>query len=102
MELADDGSFVSVAGERRVKDVQVLNSETGEYEALDPEATYTVASHNYMLKQGGDGYTMFEDCNILLDETLIDNQVLINYINDYLGGVIGSQYSATEGRITVI
>ena len=102
VELADDGSFVSVAGERRVKDVQVLNSETGEYEALDPEATYTVASHNYMLKQGGDGYTMFEDCNILLDETLIDNQVLINYINDYLGGVIGSQYSATEGRITVI
>ncbi|HIR39277.1 MAG TPA: bifunctional metallophosphatase/5'-nucleotidase [Candidatus Coproplasma stercoripullorum] len=101
VEIADDGSFMSVAGERRVKDVQVLNSETGEYEDIDPEATYTVASHNYMLKQGGDGYTMFGGCNILLDETLIDNQVLINYINDYLGGVIGSQYSATEGRITV-
>lgn len=97
--LADDGSFVEVAGERRVKDVQVLGSD-GEYTDIDPEATYTVASHNYMLKQGGDGFTMFSGCNILLDETLIDNQVLINYIES-LGGTIGQTYAATEGRITV-
>ena len=65
VELADDGSFMSVAGERRVKDVQVLNSETGEYEDIDPEATYTVARHNYMLKQGGDGCTMVEGFHLL-------------------------------------
>ena len=98
--LADDGSFVEVAGERRVKNVQVLGSD-GRYTAIDLDETYTVASHNYMLKQGGDGFTMFSGCNILLDETLIDNQVLINYIES-LGGVIGQNYASTEGRITVI
>ena len=80
--------------------MQVLGSD-GRYTDIDLDETYTVASHNYMLKQGGDGFTMFSGCNILLDETLIDNQVLINYIEE-LGGVIGQNYASTEGRITVI
>lgn len=40
-----------------------------------------------MLKSG-DGYTMFKDNKILKDEVLIDNQVLINYIVDVLGGSV--------------
>ena len=64
VELDDAGNFVKVAGDRRVKDVQVLDSETGEYTAIDPEATYTLASHNYMLKDGGDGYAMFGADNV--------------------------------------
>ena len=35
---------------------------------------------------------------------MIDNQVLINYIVDVLGGVVGEEYSDVygQGRITVI
>lgn len=35
---------------------------------------------------------------------MIDNQVLIDYVRDDLGGVIGSRYAAPygEGRITII
>lgn len=89
-------NFVKVAGERRVKDVKVAGV------AVDPAKTYTLASHNYMLKQGGDGFTMFEGSKILKDEVLVDNQVLINYIVDELGGVVGSEYAKAQGRITVL
>ena len=73
-------------------------------EPIDPEKTYTIASHNYMLKDGGDGLNMFKGCNVLQDEVMIDNQVLITYIAEYLGGNVGEQYANPygEGRITII
>ena len=94
----DAGSFVEVAGERRVQNVLVAG------EPIDPEATYTLASHNYMLKSGGDGLNMFQGDTLLQDEVLIDNQVLINYIVDTLGGVVGEEYADPygQGRITII
>ena len=94
----DAGSFVEVAGERRVQNVLVAG------EPIDPEATYTLASHNSMLKSGGDGLNMFQGDTLLQDEVLIDNQVLINYIVDTLGGVVGEEYSDPygQGRITIV
>ncbi|MDD7652166.1 MAG: 5'-nucleotidase C-terminal domain-containing protein [Candidatus Faecousia sp.] len=98
----DKSMFVSVEGLRRVKNVQVLN-DNGEYEPIDLDATYTLASHNYMLKSGGDGINMFMDNKILQDEVMIDNQVLITFIRDHLDGVVGEEYSNPygEGRINV-
>ena len=96
--LNDEGEFVEVAGDYRVKDVTVNG------EPLDLEGTYTLASHNYMLKSGGDGFVMFKDDTLLQDSVMIDNQVLINYIVDELGGVVGEAYADPrgQGRITVI
>ena len=106
VQLDDAGNFVQVSGARRVKDVQVLDSETGAYAPIDAAATYTLASHNYMLKDGGDGYAMFgaNNVTILQDEVMVDNEVLITYIKDELGGVVGQQYANPrgEGRITVL
>ena len=98
MVLDDENSFVEVSGERRVQNVLVGG------EPIDPEATYTLASHNYMLKSGGDGMVMFKGDPILQDEVLIDNQVLINYIVDTLGGVVGEDYADPygQGRITIV
>ena len=93
----DKNEFVEVDGERRVSNVMIGGK------AIDPEATYKLASHNYMLKSCGDGYTMFGKDNITLlrDEVLIDNQVLINYIVDELGGVVGEEYAEPQGRINI-
>ena len=90
--------FTGVEGERRVRDVMIGD------EPLDPERTYTLASHNYKLKSSGDGYSMFADNTLLLDSVMIDNQVLINYIVDNLGGVVGEDYADPygQGRITII
>lgn len=96
--LDDKGMFAYVEGERRVKDIMVGN------EPLDPAKVYTLASHNYVLKSKGDGYSMFADNNFLMDSGMIDNQVLINYIVESLGGVVGEDYADPygQGRITII
>lgn len=96
--LDDTGAFVGVTGPYRVTDVLVNG------EPLDLGATYTVASHNYMIKEGGSGFNMFMDNTLLQDCTMLDNQLLIDYITDYLGGNIGSEYADPygAGRIRII
>ena len=96
--LDDTGAFVGVNGAYRVTDVMVNG------EPLDLNRTYTVASHNYMIKEGGSGFNMFMDNTLIQDCTMLDNQLLIDYITDYLGGTIGSGYENPygEGRIQII
>ena len=98
VEVNADGMFTGVSGEYRIKNVKVGD------EPLDLAKTYTLASHNYMLKSAGDGMAMFQGCTLLQDSVMIDNQVLINYIVDVLGGVVGEDYADPygQGRITVI
>lgn len=95
----NEGSFVEVKGVRRVSDVKVLNQKTGAYEPIDVNKTYTLAGHNYMLKNGGDGYSMFgiDNVNILKDE------VLMNYMSECLNGVVGEAYADPygQGRIVI-
>ncbi|MGX8687968.1 MAG: bifunctional metallophosphatase/5'-nucleotidase, partial [bacterium] len=85
-------------GQRRVQNVMV-----GE-DVLDPEKTYTVAGSNYLLMENGDGNTSFSGSTLLQDNVKLDNQVLIDYIVDSLGGVIGGEYSDPwgQGRITIL
>jgi hypothetical protein len=98
VRLDDQGSFISVDGEYRVKNVKVGGVP------LDPAKTYTLASHNYMLKNGGDGFSMFKDNKLLQDEVMLDNQVLITYIVEELKGVVGDDYKNIygQGRIKVV
>ena len=98
VKLDENGMFVSVEGDRRVTEVTIGG------EPLDPEKTYTLASHNYKLKNCGDGYSMFADNVFLQDSVMIDNQVLINYIVNVLGGTVGEEYADPygQGRITII
>ena len=103
--LDHEGGFVKVNGERRVSDVKVWSKESGKYEAIDANKTYTLAGHNYMLKNGGDGYTMFgaDNVKILKDEIMVDNEVLMTYLSDHLHGVIDKKYADPygQGRITI-
>lgn len=94
----DKGMFTGVTGEYRVQNVMVNG------EPLDLEKEYTVASHNYLLKSGGDGTDMFMDDEVILDEIKLDYQTVIDYIVDTLGGTVGPEYSNIwgEGRVTVI
>ena len=90
--------FAGIEGERRVQNVLVNGKP------IDPKATYTLASHDYMLLNQGDGYSMFGGCKLLQDRVKLDNQVLIDYIVDTLGGTVGEQYDNPygEGRIVIV
>ena len=95
--LDEKRNFVSVGGEYRVRDIYV-----GE-EPLDVNRTYTLASHNYWLKSGGDGMSMLMGCPILKDETMVDVDTITSYISEYLGGTVGEEYKDPrgQGRITI-
>ncbi|MFI3254656.1 MAG: 5'-nucleotidase C-terminal domain-containing protein [Eubacteriales bacterium] len=90
------GNFDHVDGEYRVQNVKVAGK------ALDYDAMYTVASNDYILQDFGDGMAMFTDAEVVKDRTMIDNEMLILFIKDYLGGVIGEEYADVEGRIVII
>ena len=96
VQLDADGMFQSVDGEYRVQNVKVNGED------LDPEKTYTVASHNYMLKNGGDGFNMFQNCNMPLEDIMLDNQALIQYITEDLGGTVGEQYADPYGEDRIV
>ena len=90
------GQFVKVNGKYRVTDVMVGD------EPLILNKIYTLASHNYMIKNGGDGYTMFMDDKLIKDSVVIDNAALINYIVENLNGVIGDEYKNPKGNGRII
>lgn len=98
LKLDETGRFIGVDGEYRVKNV-LINGE-----ALDTAKTYTLASHNYYLKNGGDGYIFTDNCNIIRDNVMSDSDLIAVYIRDNLGGVIPDTYINLygEGRIKFV
>ena len=96
VQTDDKGNFTGVSGPYRVTDIRVGG------EPIDLNKTYTVASHNYMLKQGGDGMTMFKGCNVIRDEVMVDVDILSSYIRR-MGGSVTSEYAnpGGQGRITI-
>lgn len=94
----ENGMFTGIEGERRVQNVMVGD------EPLNPEKTYTVACMDYILLDNGDGYTMFDGAPVLQDRVKLDNQVLIDYIVDTMGGVVSEEYADPygQGRITIL
>ena len=94
----DKGEFVKVDGAYRVTDVKIGG------QPLDVNKTYTLAAHDFMLKNGGDGFVMFKGDKLIKDSVMLDNQVLINYIVEKLGGVVGSDYANPrgQGRISIV
>ena len=94
----ENDAFTGISGARRISDVMVLKD--GKYVPIDLSAVYTLASHDYMIKNGGSGMMHFlADHELVIDESVSDYQVLIDYMN-MLGGDL-SQYRSAENRITV-
>ena len=96
VQTDDKGNFTGVSGPYRVTDIRVGG------EPLELNKRYTVASHNYMLKQGGDGMTMFKGCNVIRDEVMVDVDILSSYIRR-MGGSVTSEYAnpGGQGRISI-
>lgn len=99
VKLDAQGAFAGADGARRVQNVQVNG------QPIDLDATYTVASITYLLRDGGDGFSMFEDANVLVAEQGLDYEALISFIQNDLGGVVAADSAyANEngaGRIAV-
>ena len=55
-----------------------------------------------MLLDAGDGYSMFAGAKVLQNRVKLDNQVLIDYITESLGGVVGEEYEELTGRGRIV
>ena len=88
-------------GERRVSDIEIMDSESGEYNDIELSRRYTMATLDYLiLELGGDG--IFKD--VEPDSTYwgADIEILRSYLENNQGGTIGSEYSKPQGRIIYI
>lgn len=97
-----DHNFAGVNGERRVKNVWVLDKATGQYLPLNKQKVYKMAASQYLVIDHGDGFTMTKECININDTGMLDTDLIETFITDRLGSHIGENYSKPEGRITVI
>jgi 2',3'-cyclic-nucleotide 2'-phosphodiesterase (5'-nucleotidase family) len=81
----------------RVSDVQVLN-ENGEYEPIDMDKVYTLATLNYNLSQYKG---LMLNCELTRQNIGLDVEAIYNYLIGPLKGRIGSEYAHPQGRITI-
>lgn len=94
----ENGSFIGVEGEYRVKNVRI------DGKLLDVEKNYVLAAIDYLLKDGGDGFTMLQDAKMINESFILDSDVVIQYITNGLNGHIGKNYADPygDGRIIEI
>ena len=113
VQMDDKGIWTGApTGEYRVKDVQVLDKETGKYEPLDLSAHYNLAGYNYTLRDLGGGFAMLSDAVNVLDYVAEDYMVLANYIQSFpvdkatglptITAKDGYEDRNGQGRITIL
>ena len=85
-------------GERRVANVEVLDSTTGEYRPIELDRIYTVGSFEYLVSGKGDAGVL-QYATLKEGQLGQDLQMLANYIENALGGVVSERYRKAEGRI---
>lgn len=105
----EDGSFPQVSGvrftvdvtSRSVSEVEVLNRQTGTYEPIDPAKVYTVATMDYCVSGGG-FRDVLKRCKVLYRGDILYRDVMVQYIEQKLGGHVSNDYAAPQGRIRII
>ncbi len=88
----EQGGFVKVDGAYRVGEVVIGG------EPIDLDKMYVLAAHDYMLLHFGDGMTMFKDAKVVKPMFMVDNEVLMTYIQDDLNGVVTDDYANIDGQ----
>ena len=86
--------FEKLGDKQRVYDIRVNG------EKLDLNKKYTLSSNSFILG-GGDGYTMFSNCETVKTAIALDNEAVIKYIRNNLNGTISNKYKTSEGRMII-
>ena len=98
--LDESGMFSHIGNNsRRVSNVEILDKESQEYKPVDLSKTYSLGSVSYNITDlGSEG--IFRYAKLLQDNLGQDAEILAAYLQQ-LGGVIGEEYSKTQGRIII-
>ena len=83
------------------KSIQRVTIETVGGESFDANATYTIATNDFMAA-GGDTYYAFAAASVNYDLGIAMDEVVMDYITDELKGTVTAEaYGEPAGRITV-
>ena len=102
---SESGNFVHVSGMRyaitgkHVSEVQVMQRD-GTYAPLDTEAVYSVAVLDYCVTGGGFS-NIFKGCCVTKNSGKLYRDIVVDYVNNVLGGNIGTDYAMPQRRIMV-
>lgn len=83
VKLDENEMFKSVDGEYRVKNIMVFNKTTNAYEALDENKEYTLGGINYILRNSGNGLSMFKNSEVVVDYLAEDYMTLAEYMKAF-------------------
>lgn len=105
----EDGSFPQVSGlrftvhvaDRTISDVEVLNRQTGNYEPIEADKTYTVATIDYCVTGGG-FRDVLKNSRIKERGDQLYRDVFVEYLEKNLGGHVSNDYAEPQGRIKII
>lgn len=83
VQLDENGMFKSVEGEYKVKDVEIYNKDTGNYEPIELEKEYQVGGLNYILRNDGSGMSMYSKDELTVDYVGEDYVILAEYMKAF-------------------
>ena len=92
----EQGNCTGINGERRVGNVLVNG------ESIDPTKTYTLASSSYILREGGNGFSMFIGSEDITQGMLPDYMTMEKYIKEGLNGEISKDYADPHGQGRIV
>lgn len=92
-----DETGMRITGQRRVSNVQING------EPIDPNKNYTVAGTSFIILSHGDGNTAFDGAKVIQSDCGSEENVLVDYIIENLGGNISTGYENPygQGRIVI-
>ncbi len=83
-----------------VTDVEVYDKASGSNKPIEAECKYSIAINDYY-KSGG-YYDLLANCKLIEISNLLIRDVLAEYLEQTLNGVIPESYRTTQGRITIV
>lgn len=106
---AENGDFPQVSGmkfnvhtaTRTISDLRILNTTTNQYEPVNPDRTYSLATIDYCITGGG-FFGLLKDNRILRSNISAYSQILVDYITQHLDRHITTDYAQPQGRITIM
>lgn len=93
MQTGENEAWQAAPQQYRVYDVMIYSRGTDSWQPLDTAAYYNLAGYNYNLRNLGDGFTMFEGAENILDYVMEDYMVLANYVCAFEDGIVRADNS---------
>ena len=97
LKIDSNGMFVSIDGPYRVKNLKIYDKTLKSYVDFDENKDYLVGGINYLLRNSGNGLSMFKDSPVVLDYIDADYVVLAEYMKAFKNAIVNNENAPIKG-----